>query len=108
MEKICPIQVIEDKYNPDSRWLTLAKFIHYSTKTQNFLGDYDSICGFANGEAYIGNLKKLLDGKNCGKILSSDIIRNPTKEEITNISNALLKNKYRLNLKTLKLIDKMK
>ena len=112
MEKICPIQVIEQRGEPGIRWLTLAKFIHRDTKTQfssdGTLGHYDSICAFASGVADIRNLVKLLEGKTHSRILGSDIIRNPTTEEITNISNVLLKNKYRLNLKTLKLIDKMK
>ena len=107
MERKCPLQVIEDKTSSSQRWLTLDKFIHHTGKgVDGTFGDYESICGFMDGKLHITELKTLLDGKNYSRILSSDIIRNPTKAEIEEINNTLMDCGYKLNLKTLTLTQK--
>ena len=87
MIKKCPLQVIEDKTSSSSRWLTLAKFVHHTSKrVDGSFGKYESICGFMDGKVNITELKTLINGKNYSSILATDIIRNPTKAEIDEIT----------------------
>lgn len=109
MNGTCPIQVIEN--NTNSKWLTLDKFIKYNQSDQCMhltRGVFKNIVGWGlkgrlKDYYAMNGLKNLVNGRNESPIYYSDIIRNPTIEELMEISEILKKNKYKLNLKTYKL-----
>lgn len=103
----CPIQIIDDKKNPKNRWITFDKHIHRSGKKYGFLGIYDNIVEYCRDSTHdMGLIRGLVSGISKSNIYESDIIRNPTLEELKEINAILRKSRYRLNLKTYQLIKK--
>lgn len=104
----CPIQIIDDKTHPNHRWITFDKHIHRNGKKYGLLGTYDNIVGYCRGSAYdMGLIRGLVSGRSKSNIYESDIIRNPTLEELKEINAILKKSGYRLNLKTYQLVKKI-
>lgn len=95
----CPIQVVEDRRNVNNRWLTLEKYISKSKD------EFENIIGWSQKEFHnVVSLTSLVHGRNGSPIYDSDVIRNPTIQELIEISDILKSGGYRLNLKTYKLI----
>ena len=104
----CPIQIIESKTNSYLRWMTLDKYIfpNGNGKDRN-CAYFDNIVSFhKNRPLPIDNLESLVNGHSTSLIYDTDIIRNPTIEEIEIINDVLRKNNCKLNLKTYQLIIK--
>ena len=107
MNGTCPIQVVEDRNNIYNRWLTLDKHIRYEQPKPNMNpnGKFENIVGWGRKiDRNIEKLRLLMEGHNSSPMYSSDMIRNPSIEEIMEINNILKNSGYKLNLKTYKLI----
>lgn len=111
--KQCAIQIItEDPYkggHSGARWITLAKDINYEE------GEYENLVPYHHKSSpyYGGTLTKefffrLFHGYGNANIDTFDIIRNPTMEELIEISNAAKNVGIKINLKTGKYIGKLK
>jgi hypothetical protein len=101
MDGICPIQIIDDKNSLSNRWITLKRDIHRI----GIGGNYDNIVGYHKGGTFgIELIRQLVTGRNKSSIYTSDVIRNPTLEELKDIDGILRKSGYKLNLKTYQLI----
>ena len=102
----CPIQIVESKTSSYLRWMTLVKHIfpNGNGKDRNY-AYFDNIVPFCRDRSLpIDNLESLVNGRSTSPIYDSDIIRNPTIEEIEIIKSILKENGYKLNLKTYQLI----
>ena len=110
--KQCAIQIItEDPFKggrSGARWIALAKDI------DDIGGKYLNVNSFhpKNGwgptklDKYF--FERLFHGNNFANIYKYDIIRNPTMEELIEISNAAKDVGIKINLKTGKYIGKLK
>lgn len=104
---IHPIQIIESKANANHRWITFDKYVFPNGNGLDRKNPYfENTAPFHRGRPYSFDMIKLLmNDYTLSPIYDSDIIRNPTIEEIQIIKSILVKNGYKLNLKTYKLIN---
>ena len=112
--KQCAIQIItEDIYkggHSGARWIALAKDINYEERKYANVVPYHP-----KGSPYCDGTKltkvfffRLFHGHGNSNIATFDIIRNPTMEELIEISNAAKKVGIKINLKTGKYIGNLK
>ena len=82
----CPIQIIESKTTSYLRWMTLVKHIfpNGNGKDRNCAYFGNIVPFYKNRSLPIDNLKSLVNGHTISPIYDTDIIRNPTIEEIEN------------------------
>lgn len=104
---IHPIQIIESKTNANHRWITFDKYIFPNGDGLDRKHPYfENIIPFHRDKRYPFSMIKLLTNWHTkSPIYDTDIIRNPTIEEIQIIKSILVENGYKLNLKTYKLIN---
>jgi len=104
--KRCPIQIIDEPTRfKGARWIALLKDINFEAKL--YLNIVHFHKGFLQGASCYDRLwiNKLFKGRNSAEIAPDDIIRNPTIEELNQIKDILKQNGFKLNFKTLELID---
>ncbi len=111
--KQCAIQIItEDPFKGGHngvRWMALAKDIDHKTRRYTNIVPYHP-----KGSCYYSGTKltkefffRLFHGYNNANIATFDIIRNPTMEELIEISNAAKNVGIKINLKTGEYIGKL-
>jgi hypothetical protein len=110
--KQCPIKIIEENVskggNKYERWIALSRDIDYENNRYHNVNEY-----LPKKAAYKTLLDKgffwrLFYGTNPALISELDIIRNPTMEELIEISNAAKAVGIKINLKTGKYIGTLK
>lgn len=106
--KQCPIQIIEEnvlkgglKY---SRWIALSRDIDYENNMYHNVHAYHPKITAHKTPLDEGFFRRLFYGRNSAPITEWDIIRNPTMEELREISDAAKKLDIKINLKTIECI----
>jgi hypothetical protein len=109
--KQCPIQIVEEdpskgglKYG---RWIALSRDIDHENNMYHNVSEYHpKISGYKTllDKGFFG---RLFHGRNPTPISTWDIIRNPTMEELREISDAAKKIGIKINLKTGEYIGKI-
>lgn len=110
--KQCPIQIVEEDESKGglkcARWIVLTKDIDHEHNMYHNINEYHP--------RIVERYKTLLDkgffwrlfyGRNLAPISEWDIIRNPTMEELREISDAAKKLDIKINLKTIQCIGKI-
>lgn len=94
--------MVDSKHASNIRWITFDKYINKFGKN----GQFENILPFHRNEKQdiLSTFEKLVNEHSISPIYDSDIIRNPTIEEIEIIKSILKENGYKLNLKTYQLI----
>lgn len=94
----CPIQMVDDASNSNTRWVTLRSRIDLKT------GHYKNLVAFhrnaIRGNNYALNMVNgIFKGRSSANIIPNDIIRNPTFNEINEIKTFLRDCNCRYNRK---------
>lgn len=103
--KQCPIQIVDDNNDfmrSRSRWITLLKDIDHKSRRYLNINPYQTYTRLDKDF-----FMKLFNGGNCSHISPFDTIRNPTMEELIEISNAAKHLGIKINLKTGEYIGKL-
>lgn len=110
--KQCPIQIIEEDPSKGGhiygRWIALSRDIDHENNMYHNVSEYHPklITGYKT-LLNKGFFWRLFHGRNTAPISKWDIIRNPTMEELREISDAAKKIGIKINLKTRKYIGKI-
>ena len=108
--KQCPIQIIEENVskggNKYERWIALSRDIDYENNRYHNVIDYHPKIAAYNTPLDKRFFWRLFYGTNPALISELDIIRNPTMEELREISDAAKKIGIKINLKTSECIGK--
>ena len=106
--KQCPIQIVDEDESKGgfkhSRWIVLAKDIDYEHNMYHNINEYYPKIAAHKTLLNRGFFWKLFYGRTIGPISKWDIIRNPTMEELREISDAAKKLDIKINLKTIECI----
>ena len=110
--KQCPIQIIEidgnhNMWRAGARWIALAKDIVHEERRYKNICPYHSNLFFVPTKLDKNFFKMLFHGETCVEISRYDIIRNPTMEELIEISNAAKHLGIKINLKTMSYIGNL-
>jgi hypothetical protein len=109
--KRCSIQIIDEDETKGgvakARWIALAKDIDYEHNMYNNVNGYHPKEFVLHTKLDKGFFWRLLKGRNIATISPWDIIRNPTMEELIEISEAAKINGLKINLKTGEYIGKI-
>jgi hypothetical protein len=109
--KQCAIQIItEDPFKggiSGSRWISLAKDIDYINGTYRNISPFHQKSDWRVTKLDKYFFNKLFHGNSFATISKYDIIRNPTMEELIEISNAAKDVGIKINLKTGEYIGKL-
>lgn len=109
--KQCPIQIIEEDESKGgfkhARWIALAKDIDYGNNMYHNVSAYHPKTTRHKTLLDKGFFWRLFHGRNPAPILERDIIRNPTIEELMEISDSAKKLGIKINLKTGEYIGKI-
>ena len=108
----CVIQIItEDPFkggHNGARWISLAKDIDHTDGTYRNVNPFHPKKSWGPTKLDKYFFYKLFHGNNFANISKYDIIRNPTMEELIEISNAAKDVGIKINLKTGEYIGKLK
>ena len=108
--KQCPIQIIDEDESKggfkNSRWIALAKDIDYEHNMYHNVNEYHPKECVHHTKLDKGFFWRLLKGRNIAQFSPWDIIRNPTMEELMEISESDKINGLKINLKTGEYIGK--
>ena len=103
--KQCPIQIVDEDESKGgfkhSRWITLAKDIDYEHNMYHNVSAYHPKTTAHKTPLDKGFFWRLFHGRNPAPISKWDIIRNPTMEELREISDAAKNLGIKINLKTI-------
>lgn len=102
--KQCPIQIVEEDESKGefkyARWIVLSRDIDYENNMYHNVSSYHPKISKYNIPLNKGFFWRLFYGRNSAPISEYDIIRNPTMEELREISDAAKKIGIKINLKT--------
>ena len=108
--KQCPIQIIEEDISKGGlkhvRWIALSRDIDYEHNMYHNVNEYHPKITAHKTLLGRGFFWRLFHGRNIALIAKYDIIRNPTMEELREISDAAKKVGIKINLKTGECIGK--
>lgn len=103
--KQCPIQIIEENVSKGGfkyvRWIALSRDIDYEHNMYHNVNEYHPKITAHKTLLDKGFFWRLFHGRNLAPISEWDIIRNPTMEELREISDAAKKLGIKINLKTI-------